>query len=334
MRVLITGGAGFMGSNFTRFFLEKEPDAEVWVLDVLTYAGSLENIQDCLERIKFVQGDICNFELLDDILLRGFDAVFHFAAESHVDRSIISSPPFVKTNILGTHELLAASLKRKVGLFVYISTDEIYGSIRKGFFREESPFCPSSPYSASKASGDLLAQAFFKTHKLPIIVIRPSNNYGPYQYPEKLIPLVITNAIENLPIPVYGKGLQRRDWLYVKDCCEGIYEIFKEGELGECYNMGGENVKRNIDVVREVLMIMRKPKSLIKFIEDRPAHDFRYALSNEKIREKIGWYPKTSFKEGLLETINWYRKNEVWWRKRKYSEAFQEHRKEFYKNAF
>ena len=328
MKVIITGGAGFIGSNFVRYFLNLEPDSNVIVYDLLTYAGSLDNLSDVQDKIHFVKCDICDIQALSKIF-ENTDVVFHFAAETHVDRSIYLPSSFIQTNVVGTYNLLEISKEKGVKLFVHISTDEIYGSIEKGYVREDSPLNPSSPYSASKASADLLAQSYFKTYGLPVIIIRPSNNFGPYQFPEKLIPLCITQLLEEKPVPIYGKGLQMRDWIYVEDCCSGIYEIYKKGRPGEVYNLGAGNIKTNIDVVKKIIEIMQKPHKYIVKVKDRPAHDFRYAMNTDKLR-KLGWKPLVSFEEGIYKTVDWYLKNREWWEKRKTSQDFQIHKKKVY----
>lgn len=317
MRYLITGGAGFMGSNFVKYVLRRYSDAEVLVYDKLTYAGRLENLKEVMkdERLHFVKGDICDEGLLSETI-KDFepDVVVNFAAESHVDRSINEPSPFLKTNVFGTFTVLETVRKLHVPLLIHISTDEVYGDLwGKEPASEDSPFRPSSPYSASKASGDLLAQAYWRTYGIPVIVVRPSNNYGPYQHPEKLIPKTIIRALHDEPIPIYGKGDQVRDWLYVQDFCEALDTVITKGEVGEAYNIPGMNERRNVEVVEAILRVLGKPLTLIKHIEDRPGHDRRYAMKADKILG-LGWRPSTSWEEGIRETVEWYVSNEWWWR--------------------
>ena len=316
MRVLVTGGCGFIGSNFVRLLLENT-EHEVVNLDALTYAGNRENLKEYVDdgRYTFVHGRIEDRKLVKGIV-EGVDCVVNFAAETHVDRSILEPSPFLTTNIMGTQALLEACRSAEVKKFVHISTDEVYGSLEAddGKFTEDLPLLPNSPYSASKASADLLARAYFVTYGLPVIIVRPSNNYGPYQFPEKFIPLAITNLLEDKPIPIYGDGRNVRDWLYVEDCARGIYEILRKGREGEVYNLGGENEMRNIDVARYILEIMDRDESYLKFVPDRPGHDYRYALDNTKIRREVDWRPKVSFEEGIKKTIEWYRQNTWWWK--------------------
>jgi len=316
-RIFVAGGAGFMGSNFVRFLLRRYNDVNVLVYDKLTYAGRKENLHDVWSdgRFKFVRGDICN----EGLLLRTIkdfqpDVVVNFAAETHVDRSINEPAPFLKTNVLGVFNILEVGRRLEVPLIVHISTDEVYGDLwDREAASEDASFRPSSPYSASKASGDLMCQAYWRTYGLPVIIVRPSNNYGPYQYPEKLIPKTIIRALHNSPIPIYGKGNQVRDWLYVGDFSEALDMIIRKGKSGEIYNVPGFNERRNIEVVEAILRIMGKPLSLIKHVEDRPGHDKRYSMKGERIRA-LGWKPKTSWIEGLKKTVKWYLENEWWWR--------------------
>lgn len=312
-KVLITGGAGFIGSNLVRYLIENT-NWYVIVLDKLTYAGNLENLKGLEEnhRFSFVKGDICDKETVDRVM-EGVSIVFHLAAETHVDRSILQPQDFVITNVLGSHILFEASLKHSPELFINVSTDEVYGSIKEGSFREEAPLAPSSPYSASKASQDLMGQAYFKTFGLKVITTRCTNNYGPYQFPEKLIPLVITNALENKEIPVYGDGSNVRDWIHVEDHVRALYLLSLKGKPGEIYNIAGRCEKRNIEVVEKILEIMRKPKTLIKFVKDRPGHDFRYSLRTKKIEEEVGFKPEVDFEDGLEKTVKWYIENRGWW---------------------
>ena len=311
MKILITGGAGFIGCNFIRYLLKKYPDEEIVVLDKLTYAGRLENLQDVMDKITFIRGDICNREDIEKT--EDCNIIFNFAAETHVDRSIIDAGIFVKTDVLGTYNLLEYARRHDVKKYIQISTDEVYGSIEKGSFKEEDILDPSSPYSASKAGADLLVKAYFKTHGLPVLITRSSNNFGLYQYPEKLIPVLILNALHDKPLPIYGEGKNIRDWIYVLDNCEAIDFVFQKGKIGEVYNMGAGNERANIEIANLILKELNKPKSLIRFVKDRPGHDFRYSLNCEKIK-KLGWIPRYNFEDALKETIEWYRDNE-WWQR-------------------
>ena len=331
MRFLVTGGAGFIGSNFIRYLLKKNPNYEIINLDKLTYAGNLDNLRDIKKnkRHRLVKGDICNITLVKK-LMKNTDIVVHFAAETHVDRSIMEAGSFVKTDVFGTFVLLNAAKKYNVKKFVHISTDEVYGSVENGSFDEESPLKPTNPYSASKAGADRLAYSYFKTFKLPVIIARSSNNFGPYQHPEKLIPLFTTNTIENKKLPLYGDGLNKRDWLYVLDNCEAIYFLMNKGAIGETYNVGASNEKTNLEITKLILDELKKPESLIEFIKDRLAHDRRYSLNFEKIK-KLGWKPKYKFDNALKETVKWYVNNEWWWRKIKQGK-FKEYYKKQYEN--
>ena len=315
MRILVTGGCGFIGSNFIKYFNKKHPHYKVLNIDKLTYAGNLENLKGLEKKgnYKFTKMDISNASAMRKIFDRFQpDAVINFAAETHVDRSILSPAPFIKTNIIGVSVLLNLALKYKVKKFLQISTDEVYGSILCGRFREDSPLDPSSPYAASKTAADALVISYYKTHKLPIIITRSSNNYGPYQFPEKLIPLTIMNALNNRKVPVYGDGMNIRDWLYVEDNCHAIDAVFHDGEVGEVYNIGGENELSNIYVVKIILRLLSKNEKLITYVQDRPGHDRRYSLSLGKIRRHINWHPSISFETGLKRTIEWYKKNIKW----------------------
>ncbi len=314
--MLVTGGCGFIGSNFIRLLLTTRPDWQLVNLDKLTYAGNPANLADLASspHYRFVQGDICDADVVNQVA-SGTDAIVHFAAESHVDRSIISSQEFVRTNVLGTQVLLAAALRHGIGRFVYVSTDEVYGSLgSEGRFTESTPLNPRSPYAASKAAGDLLAQAYFATHSLPVCIVRPSNNYGPYQYPEKFIPLMITNLIEGLKVPVYGRGANVRDWLYVEDCCRAVQLVLEAGVAGAVYNIGGGNELSNIDLARRVVSLMGKGDSEIEFVPDRPGHDFRYALASDRVARELGWTPQVAISDGLARTVQWYVANSDWWR--------------------
>lgn len=317
MKILVTGGCGFIGSNFIRHMLKKYPDYFIVNLDALTYAGNRENLKDIKESKKytFVKGDIADIGLLDNLLSDKIDWVVHFAAESHVDRSIMDAEPFLRTNVIGTYKLLEAARNARVKKVIHISTDEVYGALgEEGKFTEGSPLMPNSPYSASKASGDMLVRACNETFGFPAIIVRPSNNYGPYQFPEKLIPLMITNLFEGREIPVYGKGKNVRDWLFVEDNCRAIDVVLHKGKGGEIYNVGGDSEARNIEVVKKVLNILGKDESAITYVKDRPGHDYRYALDNSKIGRELGWRPSVDIDAGLEKTISWYRDNEWWWR--------------------
>lgn len=315
--VLITGGMGFIGSNFIRYALHHHPEWQITNLDKLTYAGNPENLKD-LEKIqsyRFIKGDIAERESVNKLLEVGYDIIVNFAAESHVDRSIMDASPFVRTNIEGVQVLLEAAKRYCVKLFLQISTDEVYGSLSgEGLFSEDSPIMPNSPYAASKAAGDLLCRAYYHTYGLPVIVTHCSNNYGPYQFPEKFIPLAITNALEEREIPVYGDGLNVRDWIHVIDHCRAIDLVIEKGNVGEVYNIGANCEKTNLELAKNILTIMGKPESLIHFVTDRLGHDHRYALDTSKINRKLGFMPSYSFNSGLEMTFNWYREHEAWWR--------------------
>ena len=312
MRLLVTGGAGFIGSNFVHRVLKQHPDYEIAVLDKLTYAGRKENLQDVWSKITFVQGDITRKEDVEKSA-RNCDCILNFAAETHVDRSIIEAGSFVETDVLGTYVLLEATRKFNIRKYVQVSTDEVYGSIREGSFSEESNIEPNSPYSASKAGGDLLVRAYNRTYNLPTVITRSSNNYGPYQYPEKIIPLFIINLIDGKKVPVYGDGMNVRDWLYVLDNCEAIDTVLQKGNAGEVYNIGGNCEKTNLELTKKILEIMGKSEDRIEYIKDRLGHDRRYSLDSSKVM-KLGWQPKKDFDEGLKETVKWYASNERWWR--------------------
>ena len=329
--LLVTGGCGFIGSNFVRYILSNEKECRVINLDKLTYAGNPENLSDVADdkRYIFVKGDICDEKVVDAIFSDYKpDIAFNFAAESHVDRSIGKPDDFIRADMFGVFTLLEAMKQHGGDLFVQISTDEVYGSIEKGEFSETNPLMPSNPYSASKAGGDRLAYSYFVTYKLPVIVTRASNNYGPHQYPEKLIPLFVTNALEDQPLPLYGDGKNVRDWLYVEDHCSALHFIMTNGVLGEIYNIGGGNEMQNINITKLILDHLNKPESLIRFVEDRQGHDLRYALNIDKLRQ-LGWEPKHDFADGIRRTIDWYVENEEWWRKIKSGDY-----KEYYNQAY
>jgi len=317
LKLLVTGGAGFIGSNFIRYMLKVYPEYRIINLDKLTYAGNLDNLKDIEgnPNYKFMNGDICDSSLISN-LVKEVDVVVNFAAESHVDRSIESPDEFVKTNVLGVNNLLKCSLDAGIKRFVQISTDEIYGSIESSSFKETDILNPSSPYSASKASGDLIALAYYKTYDFPVVITRSTNNFGSYQYPEKLIPLFVTNILEEKKIPLYGDGLNIRDWLYVEDNCEAIDLVLHEGKEGEVYNIGAKNELSNIEITRMVLDILGKDKEFIEYVSDRLGHDKRYSVDISKIKT-LGWEPKYDFKEALKLTVDWYKDNKWWWEKLK-----------------
>jgi dTDP-glucose 4,6-dehydratase len=320
-KLLVTGGAGFIGSEFVRQGVRR--GYAVVVVDKLTYAGDLRRIREFEKAITFYRADIIDRALMEHIFAREKpEAVIHWAAESHVDRSIQDASPFIETNIRGTQILLEISKHYGIERFINISTDEVYGELKSasgggGRFHESDILNPSSPYSVSKASADMLGRAYFRTHGVPVITVRPSNTYGPYQYPEKLIPLATCSAIDNKPVPVYGKGENVREWLYVEDCVMGTYAVLEEGRTGEVYNMGSGQEWMNVDVVKRILSILGKPESLIEFVKDRPGHDFRYSLNTDKIKTELGFEVKTGFDEGLERTVRWYVENEGWWRRDK-----------------
>jgi dTDP-glucose 4,6-dehydratase len=313
-KILITGGAGFIGSNFIRYLLNKYKGYHIINLDKLTYAGCRENLKDIEKdsRYKFVKGDICDAKIVEKVV-KDCDTIINFAAESHVDRSIVDASEFIRTNVGGTHVLLETAKRYKVSLFCQISTDEVYGSRERGFFKEEDVLQPSSPYSASKAAADQLVHSYYVTYKLPILIIRPTNNFGPYQFPEKVIPLFVTNALENKKLPVYGDGKNVRDWIYVLENCRAIDFVIHKGKIGQIYNVAGNNGTKNIDLTHLILKIMHKPRKLIKFVADRPGHDRRYAIDSTKI-SRLGFKPRYNFELALKETIEWYRNNQQWWR--------------------
>ena len=313
--ILVTGGCGFIGSNFIRHLLTSDPEVKVINFDALTYAGNLANLADLAEnpRYRFVKGDITDRTAVEAALKLGVDAVINFAAESHVDRSIMDSGPFVRTNVLGTQTLLDFTRLMKVQRFVQVSTDEVYGSLgTEGFFTEQTPLEPNSPYAASKAASDLLVRAYVHTFGMNAVITRCSNNYGPYQFPEKLIPLFITNILRDEAVPVYGDGMQIRDWIHVLDHCTGVEAAWRNGKAGEVYNFGGRCEKPNLELTYNLLDMLGKPRTLIRHVKDRPGHDRRYAIDCSKAERELGWKPKVTFEKGLRETIDWYLANETW----------------------
>lgn len=327
MKLLVTGGAGFIGSNFVLYMLREHPEYQIINVDALTYAGNLENLKEIEGNPNhtFVKADIADAATMDRLVADGVDVIVNFAAESHVDRSILEPEIFVKTNVVGTQVLLDVAKKYNITKFVQVSTDEVYGSLGEtGLFTEETPITPNSPYSASKAGGDLLVRAYHETFGLPVNITRCSNNYGPFQFPEKLIPLIISRSLADEALPVYGDGLNIRDWLYVEDHCSAIDLVIHEGKNGEVYNIGGNNERTNIHIVKTILEQLGKPESLIKYVEDRLGHDRRYGIDPTKIMNELGWKPKYNFETGIKETIQWYLDNKDWWT-RIASGAYQEY---------
>lgn len=315
--LLITGGAGFIGSNFIHYMFNKYPDVKIINLDLLTYAGNPENLKDIADKpnYTFVKGDIADARLVNDIVPK-VDYIVNFAAESHVDRSIEDPSVFIRTNVMGTQVLLDAARKHGVERYLQISTDEVYGSLGPtGYFTEGTPLAPNSPYSASKAGADLLVKAYHETYGLTALITRCSNNYGPYQFPEKLIPFFIKRLLNNQTVPVYGDGLNVRDWLHVEDHCSAIDLVLQKGRIGEVYNIGGNNEKTNIEITKLVLAGLNKPESMIEYVQDRMGHDRRYAIDSSKIQRELGWAPKITFEEGITQTISWYLDNRAWWEK-------------------
>ncbi|AKR38252.1 dTDP-glucose 4,6-dehydratase [Bacillus thuringiensis] len=335
MKVLVTGGAGFIGSNFVRYMVKKYPEYNIVNLDSLTYAGNLENLKDIeeLSNYKFVKGDIADRQFINQLFKEEkFDYVLNFAAESHVDRSITNPDIFIQTNIQGTQVLLDAAKNAEVKKYLQVSTDEVYGTLGEtGYFTEETPLASNSPYSSSKAGADLLVRAYHETFGLPVNITRCSNNYGPFHFPEKLIPLMIINALNDKQLPVYGDGLNVRDWLHVEDHCQAIDLVLHKGKNGEVYNVGGNNERTNIEIVKTILKALDKPESLIKYVTDRPGHDRRYAIDATKLREELGWSPKYNFDTGIEQTIKWYLENQDWW-KNIISGEYQEYFKNQYAN--
>jgi dTDP-glucose 4,6-dehydratase len=320
MKVLVTGGCGFIGSNFVRYLLQQADDYQVMNLDALTYAGNPANLADLQGHpgYTFIHGDICDRNLVEDVMASGVDAVVHMAAESHVDRSILDASVFVRTNVLGTQTLLNAARDARVSRFVHVSTDEVYGSLGvDGQFTEESPLAPNSPYAASKAAADLLVRAYVHTYGVPALITRASNNYGPFQFPEKVIPLFLTNALEGRELPIYGDGQHVREWLFVEDHCAGLLQVLRQGKVGEVYNIGGGQECTNLELARLIVEAVGASGTLIRFVHDRPAHDRRYALSSEKMAAELGWRPQVPLAAGLARTVAWYRQQEQWWRQLK-----------------
>ncbi|WP_110931176.1 dTDP-glucose 4,6-dehydratase [Paenibacillus bouchesdurhonensis] len=327
MKLLVTGGAGFIGSNFVLYMLQQYPEYKVVNVDSLTYAGNLENLKSVEgnPNHSFIKADITDAKTMDELVSQGVDVIVNFAAESHVDRSILEPDVFVKTNVLGTQVLLDAARKYEITKFVQVSTDEVYGTLGEtGFFTETTPLEPNSPYSSSKAGGDLLVRAYHETFGLPVNITRCSNNYGPYQFPEKLIPLMISKALADESLPIYGDGLNVRDWLYVEDHCSAIDLVIHKGQNGEVYNVGGHNERTNIQIVKTILEQLGKPESLMTFVKDRPGHDRRYGIDPTKIMSELGWKPRHNFETGIKETIAWYLQNKEWWT-RIQSGAYQEY---------
>jgi len=334
LKILVTGGAGFIGSNFIHYFLRTYPECRLVNLDKLTYAGNLDNLSDLQAHpsYQFIRGDICDAGCVRDILAQRIDAVVHFAAETHVDRSIADAGEFIRTNVQGTCTLLEASRRAKLPCFLHVSTDEVYGSLATGESADErSPLLPNSPYAASKAASDLLVRSFWQTYRFPALLTRSTNNYGPYQFPEKFLPLMITNALEGKPLPVYGDGLNERDWIFVEDHCRALDRVLHSGRPGETYNIAYGRPLTNLSIVRRLLQILQKPEDQIKFVEDRPGHDRRYAVDSSKIRRELGWEPTMTFEEGLLRTVEWYRSQADWVQKTKSGE-YRDYYQRFYEN--
>jgi len=329
VRLLVTGGAGFIGSNFVRYVLATHPDDHVVNLDKLTYAGNLANLRDVERdpRYTFVHGDICDAGVVRETA-RGVDAIVNFAASTHVDRSLLEPAEFLRTDVHGVFTLLEALRELRIPRLVHISTDEVYGSVAAGSSREDAPLRPTNPYSASKAGGDLLALAYWHTHRVPVVITRSSNNFGPYQYPEKVVPLFVTNALDDLPLPLYGDGRNVRDWLYVGDNCAAIDLVLRRGEEGEVYNVGGGNEVENLALTREILRLTGRPDSLVHRVTDRPGHDRRYSVDCAKVRA-LGWRPSHHFPDALAATVEWYREHEPWWRPLKSGEFRQYYERQY-----
>jgi dTDP-glucose 4,6-dehydratase len=335
-RILVTGGAGFIGSNFVHFWVKKHPNDKVVVLDKLTYAGNLENLQAVKDNIEFIQGDICDQAVVEKAF-EGVSTVVHFAAETHVDRSVLGPMQFVQTNVVGTLVLLEAVKKFGIKRFHHVSTDEVYGSIdldSKEKWTEESPYNPRSPYSASKAGSDHLVRAYFNTYNLPVTLSNCANNVGPYMYPEKFFPLAITNLLEGKNVPVYGQGKQVREWLYVEDHCSAIEKILERGKLGETYFVGPNDKEiSNLEVIKLMLQVMGLPEQRIEFVKDRPGHDAKYALNTNKIKKELGWSPENNLEQTLEKTIEWYKQNQNWWKKIKESAEYKAYYQKQYTHA-
>ncbi len=315
--LLVTGGAGFIGSNFIHYMMKKYPEYKIINLDKLTYAGNLENLKDIEnnENYRFVRGDICDRSIIEELFSANkINAVINFAAESHVDRSIEDPGVFIQTDVYGTFILLEASAKYKIEAFLQISTDEVYGSITDGSFKETDPFMPNSPYAASKAGAEMIVRSFYKTYGTPVLITRTSNNFGPYQFPEKIIPLFVTNLIDGIKVPLYGDGMNVRDWIYVMDNCHALDLVLHRGKIGEAYNIGGGNEKPNVWITKTMLKLLGKPDSMIQPVADRLGHDRRYSVDCTKIEQELGWRPETDFEEALEKTVKWYLNNEEWWR--------------------
>ncbi|MGD2107782.1 MAG: dTDP-glucose 4,6-dehydratase [Phycisphaerae bacterium] len=330
--ILVTGAAGFIGSNFVRLLLDQRDRVRVVALDALTYAGNLENLEDCAAdaRCRFVRADICDAESLTPVFQDGVDAIVNFAAESHVDRSILGAQDFVRTNVVGVQILLDLAREHRVSRFLQVSTDEVYGSLGPtGRFTERTPLAPNSPYAASKAAADLLVTAYHATFGMDVVITRCSNNYGPYQFPEKLIPLFATNLIEGKKVPLYGDGLNVRDWIHVTDHCEAILQVLLRAAAGSVYNIGGDCERPNIEIARRMLSVLDHDESMIQYVRDRPGHDRRYAMDFSKLTEEIGWQPRIDFDHGLAETIEWYKTNESWWKRIKSREYLTYYEKQY-----
>lgn len=331
-KLLITGGCGFIGSNFIHYALRERPEIEIRNFDKLTYAGNLENLADIEDdrRYSFVKGDIADRSAVEAALGGGFDSVINFAAETHVDRSILDAGDFIRTNVLGTQVLVEAARAAGVQRFIQISTDEVYGSLgATGYFTEETPLAPNSPYAASKASADLIARSYFETFGFPVLLTRCSNNFGPYQFPEKLVPLFVTNALADERLPLYGDGMNVRDWIYVDDHSSAIMAVLERGVPGDVYNIGGGNERANVEITRVILASLNKPETLIEFVKDRLGHDRRYAIDSSKIESQLGWKPAHTFEDALEATVRWYVDNPEWWRRVKSGEYLEYYKKQY-----
>ncbi|MCX6340006.1 MAG: dTDP-glucose 4,6-dehydratase [Candidatus Aureabacteria bacterium] len=330
MKLLVTGGAGFIGSNFIRYYLSKHRDCSIVNLDKLTYAGNLDNLKDIQSdpRYRFIKGDIADASLVRRIVGEGIEVIANFAAETHVDRAIGHAGDFIRTDVYGAFVLLESARAHKIKKFIQISTDEVYGSIEKGSFKETDPLMPRNPYAASKAGADRLAYSYWATYQLPVVITRASNNFGPYQYPEKVIPLFVTNALRDIPVPLYGDGMNVRDWLFVEDHCAAVALLIEAGTDGEVYNVGGGNEIPNVELTHFILDCLKKPRTLIKQVKDRQGHDRRYSLNCDKVK-KLGWRPRGDFKKAMGETVDWYARNEWWWDKLKSGEYWEYYRKQY-----